>query len=175
MDEQMFWSMSNDGRLAAMAQEKPLEFDILCEEVVTQVIESGGVRSDFLQQYYDEITLKLLSDILIFDDLSVLVPETPEVFELKRKQFIKAHIRLLGNNKKIARLNQLQWTIDCERNKHSTTLGKCVALTRMMNESFWGENGLRDAVMGFVEVRKESRNEISIEPVCVVLLFKPLK
>lgn len=85
MDEQMFWSMSNDGRLAAMAQEKPLEFDILCEEVVTQVIESGGVRSDFLQQYYDEITLKLLSDILIFDDLSVLVPETPEVFELKRK------------------------------------------------------------------------------------------
>ena len=170
MNEQEFWEMSADGRLAAMAQEEPIQFDILCEEVVAQIIENS-TNSDFLQKYSDELTMKFLANQLVRNEISVLSLDIAEVFEQKRKRSIGAHIRLLGNNEEMMRINQLQWIIDCERNKHSTTLGKTVALTRMMNEKLWGENGFRDVVMGFVEVRNESREGVPNKSPCVILSF----
>ncbi|MBU2984329.1 DUF3135 domain-containing protein [Saccharophagus degradans] len=81
---------------------------------------------------------------LEFDDLLKLAQDNPEHLENWRKSQVDSLISSAPEEFQ-RRLRGLQFQIDCERQKHSSPMGTCVAISRMMYESM---DKLNQALLG---------------------------
>lgn len=86
----------------------------------------------------------MLDNWLEFDDLLKLANDNPEHLENWRKQQVESLIDQAPEECQ-RRLRGLQFQIDCERQKHSSPMGTCVAISRMMYESM---DKLNKALLG---------------------------
>lgn len=172
MNEQLFWEMYEDGRLTSLAQNNPLEFDIVWEEVIEEAVKNSGQNTDDSRLYADRIIKGLLWEAPTFDQRMKLARDYPEVFKRNHERLMASHIRLLKDKKKIERATNLQWRIYREIERHSTPLGSCIALNRMMCESMWGKNGLSDALNGLVTSSSNTNDELHKSQPCTVLSFE---
>ncbi len=180
MNEQLFWDMFADGRLAKLAREEPLEFEKLYDEIIEKTLATYE-NDKKLCDFSDSLTIKLLWESQSFEYEAAIHESRPEVYNFRRTVLLKAFHRSHANAQHPGLGERLQWRIDREIEKHATPLGACVALNRMMNESMWGENGLRDTLNQYfgsnqelhdVETKDQPTSEVS-DSKHVVLLFKP--
>lgn len=86
----------------------------------------------------------MLDNWLEFDDLLKLANDNPEQLENWRKKQVETLISEAPEEYQ-RRLRGLQFQIDCERQKHSSPMGTCVAISRMMYESM---DKLNQALLG---------------------------
>ena len=86
-----------------------------------------------------------------FEELKHLAETSPEKLEALRQKHIEAIINRAPDAYK-RRLRGLQFQIDCQRRLHSTPLGSCIAISRMMHESLLR---LNEAIHGKDEARYE--------------------
>ena len=70
-----------------------------------------------------------------FDELMIMARQQPEAFEQKRLQLIEALIASQPVDRQ-QNLRRLQWRIDQENRKSSSSMGRCVRLSEMMWERF---------------------------------------
>ncbi len=76
-----------------------------------------------------------LSEKLDFDYWSALAEQDPDGFEQLRTQTIAKLIDSSSEHTR-QRLRGLQWQIDCTRDLNNNPLGACVAVSRMMWETY---------------------------------------
>lgn len=180
MDESTFWEMLSDGRLATLAKNKPMELEALYTELVEQILIKDPIDQE-LRRYSDSLIIKILFEAPSFEYQAVLAKEQPELFEFRRTTILNAFHRLHVDEKDPERGRRIQWRVDRERERHTNALGACVALNKMMNESMWGEGGLRDTLNMYFTEEGKSRNvveqETSVTDIAekstVVVPFKP--
>jgi len=80
-----------------------------------------------------------------FDEWSQLAQDNPEAFEQRRLAVIASTIASAPHCRR-QRLQGLQWRIDQTRRRASSPMGACVAISRMMMDAVYGDNGLRDSL-----------------------------
>lgn len=134
MNEQLFWEMSRDGRLEGFAQRDPLEFTKACELLIEEVIKTDEPS---LRQYESRLYIKINDSKYNADRRLMFAREAPEVFELWRNKLLSATINLARDKERLVRL---QWRTDVEIKRHAHSLGACVAIISLMNESFYKLN-----------------------------------
>ncbi|HKJ94446.1 MAG TPA: DUF3135 domain-containing protein [Gammaproteobacteria bacterium] len=83
-----------------------------------------------------------------FDAWRALAENDPARFEAERRECIRALIESVPAERR-ERLERLQWRIDRERERARNPIGACVRLSRMMWDSFAGEDGLADMLDRF--------------------------
>lgn len=69
-----------------------------------------------------------------FEELRYLAETSPDKLEILRQKQVEAIINRAPEAYR-RRLRGLQFQIDCQRKLHSTPLGSCVAISKMMHES----------------------------------------
>ncbi len=94
-----------------------------------------------------------------FDEWKELAEKNPAVFEKKRRDAIDRVVEQ-ASGKHQKRLTRLQWRIDQERRRRKTPLGACIAISRMMFDSVYGEGGFVDALHGRTKEGKEKNAQV---------------
>lgn len=105
----------------------------------------------------------MLNNWLEFDDLLKLAQNNPEHLEYWRKTQVESLISQAPEEYQ-RRLRGLQFQIDCERQKHASPMGTCVAISRMMYESM---DRLNQALLGERSEDKAPSAEVLAFPVSV--------
>lgn len=80
-----------------------------------------------------------------FEYWSDLASNNPQEFEEIRKEAIRNCINNLSDDKRIA-FERFQWRIEQVIRKSKTPLGACIAISKMMSEKIYGEDGLLSAM-----------------------------
>lgn len=99
-------------------------------------------------------------DMLSHEQLAKIAKEDPERLEQIRQDLINELIESVPEHRQ-KRLRGLQFQIDCQRKLHSSPMGACIAISRMMHESLHRLNDLLNA-------QDEQAPEPSIEPAKVL-------
>jgi hypothetical protein len=81
------------------------------------------------------VNKSLLTEKLDFEHWSSLASHNPQEFERSREQIINELIAAAPADVQ-HRLRSLQWRIDRTRERSATPLGSCVAVSRMMWETY---------------------------------------
>lgn len=132
MNEQTFWNMLADGRLAALAKKDPLEFEHLYEKIVEQALTDSG-NGEQLRPYSDMLLIKLLWDTHPFEFQSELGQKQPELFALRRRIILNAFHRQHTDEKHPDRGKAIQWRVDREIERH-TTPPRCLRRAQQNDE-----------------------------------------
>lgn len=98
-----------------------------------------------------------------FEKLAVLAAKNPELLEKLRKKAIENLIDSAPEHTR-ARLQGLQFQIDCHRRVHKNPLATCLTISRMMHDSL---RQLNDALNGTTGSAKE-------EPTAAKILSFPV-
>jgi hypothetical protein len=83
-----------------------------------------------------------------FERWKELAARDPEAFEALRRRHIEALIARAPADRR-ERLRGLQWRIEQARRRAPNPMAACVALSRMMWDSVYGDRGLLATLQGF--------------------------
>jgi hypothetical protein len=76
----------------------------------------------------------MFGDLKTFDQMKMLAKSNPEALERMRLQEIENIIASAPEHIQ-RRLRGLQFQIDCKRNMQKSSMGACIAISKMMHES----------------------------------------
>ncbi len=102
-----------------------------------------------------------------FETWASLAKEDPARFEALRLEMIDDFITQVPESKRL-HLRRIQWRIDQVRERAGTPLAACVALSRMMWDSF---SDLRESYQDLLEKRQPARIRRSQSPGAKILAF----